>query len=145
MTLRKLGVTLCAYKNATSRTQKDAHENSAVLRILHLICDDSAPKCLHSFASGRPRAAPARAPVLKCNPGGQGPPLDFEFLACSLSRKCVVSNTAELSRYHGGTLCLPCGALLRGLRPRICVFRFSTTREGPCALTMLCGARHAPR
>ncbi len=72
-------------------------------------------RCLHGFDSGGPRGAPARARVLKYNQGGPGPPLDFEFKACSLIGKCVISTTAELSRYHWETLCGPCAPLVRGL------------------------------
>ncbi len=38
-----------------------ARESSAVPRILHIICDQVPPNCLHDFDSGGPRAAPARA------------------------------------------------------------------------------------
>ena len=105
MHLREPCATSHFHRNATSHTQSGVHESSAVLRILHLICDDSTLSCLHSRQPTRPRAAPDLAPLSKTQCKAQGSLLDFEFKACSHFGKCDISRTAELSRYHWVTLC----------------------------------------
>ena len=59
--------------------------------------------------------------------------------------KCIISRTAELSRFHSQTLCLPCVTIVGPLEFPYGVLRFSTTHERPCALNIKCVGRQVPR
>ena len=145
MPLREPRTTSYFHRNATLRTQIRVHESSAVLQILHLICDDSALSLRQNLEPPGPRAAPARAQVLGPKYRAHGALLDFEFEACSLSGKCIISRTAELSRYRSRTLCGPCTAFVPGECASEVALRFYTTYERPCAPYIVCGTRHVPR
>ena len=129
--------TLCASYFATSLPQKGASQNSAVRKILHLICDDSALSCFKKFSPPRPRAAQARTRVLKCSHRGRGHLLVLGFTACCLFGKCIIARTNELPRYHWRTLCLPCVTVLGPLEFAKGVLRCCATRERPCALKVI--------